>query len=185
MTSRFGWSPGMESTFIDHLLMRPTTSWRGVRGVRAAFGAEASEEKLDEIAMEEAEDDFWDLSSADLDFVDLDELADFGEDDELDMHIMDEEGPALRESDLLEWEEDTFGRLYRAQDYEMVKASEGDLGALAGQSGWSGYRGGRPTFGATDAQLHVGQFRYSGNEIATFALGAGFLAVFAKSMDVI
>lgn len=34
------YSPGMDADFIDHLLVRPHTSWRGTRGVRVNFGAE-------------------------------------------------------------------------------------------------------------------------------------------------
>lgn len=164
-----GWSPGMESSVIDHLLVRPQTSWRGVRGVRAYFGAEseAAEEEADRLAMEQADDEFWDLSGLDLELADLDEVADLDADEEDDMFLLEEAA--------------NYGRLYRAQDYEMVSASEGDAGALMGRSGSSGYRGGRPTFGA---ELKVGPsgLEYSGNEVAAVALGFAFFAVAAKGM---
>lgn len=164
-SSRAGFSPGMESTFIDHLLVRPHTSWRGVRGARAYFGADEEmddiEDELDEAAealsIEQATDEFWDLTDSELEMIDPD--------------VVDEE---------------LYGRLYRSRPYEMVQASEGDLGALSSQSGWSGYRGGRPTFGAEGSvSMSPRGLEYRGNEIAAAAIAAGALVVFAKSVKLI
>ncbi len=37
-SSQTMFSPGLDSTEIDHMVLRPHTSWRGVRGVRTNFG---------------------------------------------------------------------------------------------------------------------------------------------------
>lgn len=41
-SSQTMFSPGLDSTEIDHMVLRPHTSWRGVRGVRANFGSDDS-----------------------------------------------------------------------------------------------------------------------------------------------
>jgi hypothetical protein len=136
------WSPGMEATFIDHLIVRPHTSWRGVRGANAAFGAE-------------------------------DEFDDAFDDEDLDMDEIEEELDMI--------EKDSFGRLYMSPEFhKLEKASAGDMGALIARSGGSGYRGGRPSFGAKLDVSHQG-ISFTGSEIAAVALGLGFLLVAARS----
>lgn len=128
------WTPGIDATFVDHLLIRPHTSWRGVRGAKPYFGAE-----------DDSDDDFDDI-----------------------------------EEDLVAIEEemgDTFGRLYESVEYhELRPAGPGDQGALIARSGGSGYRGGRPSFGA-ELKVSPTQIQFSGSEFAAVALGLGFILV--------
>lgn len=154
------WSPGMEASFVDHVLLRPKSSPYGTRTVAPRFGAE---EMDDDDLLDAVEDDFWDLSAYELEHVDLEEL-----DEKYDL-FGDEE-------------EDAYGRLYMTSDYRLDKADPADLGTIVGRSGSSGLRGGRSTFGAT---LQIGNFSYSGDDLGAFLLGLGFVAVMAKSVKVI
>lgn len=150
-SSHYAWSAGMESSFLDPLLVKPHTSWRGTRGVRVAFGG--VEEEADEVLEDE------DLSS-------------YGADDDLDALFDD------LDSDL---DQDLgFGRLYLGAEYhELDPAEPADIGALLARSGGSGYRGGRPSFGA---QVSVGPVRYEGSDLGAFFLGAAGLLLLGKGM---
>lgn len=90
-------------------------------------------------------------------------------------------------------EDDAYGRLYRSPPFhELVQASPGDRGALQSRSGQSGYRGGRPTFGAhtkrdqpqvygaDQARIDIGPLRYEGSPFGAVALGLGALVLFFK-----
>jgi len=178
-SSQYSFSPGMESTFIDHLLVRPTTSWRGVRGVRSQFGGESYgdedfESRADDIVIEQAEEDFWDLPDSMIMNSDPDDIGDF--DLEMEEEIEEDEEMTSHEA---------YGRLYMGQEgHRMQSPSHADLGALSGHSGRSGYRGGRPTFGTSGANVSFGPMSYTGNEIASFTLAMSGLAIIGRSLKI-
>lgn len=41
-SSHYSWSAGLDASYLDPLLIKPHTSWRGVRGARVNFGADGS-----------------------------------------------------------------------------------------------------------------------------------------------
>ena len=83
--------------------------------------------------------------------------------------------------DELDAEDDEYGRLYMGAEYhELDQAEPGDMGALIGRSGSSGYRGGRPSYGLADVHTPMGSITNI-NDSAAFFLGAGALLVFAKA----
>ena len=105
---------------------------------------------------------------------------DFDEFGDIDSQI-DEMFGALEDEldDELANEED-YGRLYMGARYhELDQASPGDIGALIGRSGSSGYRGGRPTFGG-GAMMSFGPVKYEGCDAGAIVLGLGALVVLGK-----
>lgn len=46
-SSQTMFSPGLDAGVADHILLRPHTSWRGVRGARVNFGSEPSSDAED------------------------------------------------------------------------------------------------------------------------------------------
>jgi len=77
--------------------------------------------------------------------------------------------------------DEEYGRLYVGAKYhELDHAEPGDIGALIGRSGSSGYRGGRPSFGLADVHTPLGSITNI-DETAAFFLGCGALIVFGKA----
>ena len=124
------------------------------------------------------------------------DIADDGDDEEVSIRqsrakkaSLDSEADALfselneeLDEDIFGFDGDDYGRLYMGAEYhELDYASPGDLGALVGRSGSSGYRGGRPTFGA-DATMSFGPIEYRGNEWGAFFLGAGALVLLGRGV---
>ena len=50
-SSHYSFSPGLDASYVDHLIVHPHTSWQGTRGVRVSFGAETLDE-LDQLGDE-------------------------------------------------------------------------------------------------------------------------------------
>ncbi len=75
--------------------------------------------------------------------------------------------------------EDAFGRLYVHDDDRTEASDPADPAVLVARSAErSGYRGGRPFFGADDKlRLRAGQFEYDGPQFGGIVLGLAGLAV--------
>lgn len=157
-STHYSFSPGMSSDYIDHLLVHPHTGWQGTRGVRVSFGADD---------IDEEDDDSW-------------LFDEFGSDDDSDYDSDDDDLAALEAE--IDEDLESFGRLYLGEeDWRLAPASSGDLGALIGRSGSSGYRGGRPTFGA-DAKVRLpGILEYEGSNAGALALGLAAMIVFFQN----
>lgn len=64
-----------------------------------------------------------------------------------------------------------YGRLYPSSgDHRLQPAGEQDRSVLIGRSGRSGYRGGRPFFGA-DVKMSMGPLQYEGPQLGGVVLG--------------
>lgn len=164
-SSHYAWSAGMESSVLDPLLVKPHTSWRGHRGIRVMFGGQTEDEADD--LLDELEGDF--------------DLTESIEDDEYGALVEAEADELMDELDA-ELDEDLYGRLYLGAEYhELDHAEPGDLGALVGRSGSSGYRGGRPSFGA---RVEFGPVRYEGGEVSALFLGFAAFTILGKGMGV-
>jgi len=262
-SSHYMFSPEMESGFIDHLLVRPHTSWRGTRGVRVNFGGvdldDAVDEDLDDL--EDEDEEFGILGIAltekarerkrlrkkgrrvrraikkNIGGRDTDKLQErlrrlkaamaqpgrtvtvqrrggkvstmtksdlrkriratqrelasrgaafgFDADDEYgedDVSVEAELDALDAEMDHDIFADEDYGRLYVSSgDYRYREAGPGDRGALLGRSGSSGFRGGRPTFGAR-VDVPILGMSYEGSELGAFAIGMGALAVAGKAL---
>lgn len=278
-SSHYMFSPEMESGFIDHLLLRPHTGWRGTRGMRVNFGEDDmdefgedfdefghdfddfGEDDLDEFGEDEEEEDFGILGIAltrkakerkalrkkgrrvrkaikkrigGRGTEDLQERlrrlkaamaqpgriktvqrrggktsqmtksdlrkrirmtqrelakrgAAFGFD--VDDEYGEDDAALEAELDALDAEldeeifgDEDYGRLYMSPEgYYPKEASPADHGAILGRSGSSGFRGGRPTFGARVDVPLLGM-SYEGSELGAFAIAMGGLAVAGKAL---
>ncbi len=263
-SSHYMFSPGMESGFIDHLVVRPHTGWRGTRGVRVNFGEDDleafGEEVSEAFGEDEDEDDAFGILGIALtkkakerkrlrkkgrrvrkaikkniggkETEDLQErlsrlkaamaqpgrikvvhrrsgktsrmtkgdlrkriratqrelakrgeafgfYEEYGEDDaelEAELDVLDAE----LDEEIFGGED--YGRLYVSPEgYYPEEATPGDVGSVLGRSGSSGFRGGRPSFGARVDVPLLGM-SYEGTELGAFAIAMGGLAVAGKAL---
>lgn len=68
----------------------------------------------------------------------------------------------------------SYGRLYAHSGDELERSGPVDGQVLLGRSGTSGYRGGRPTFGAGDlpeTEISMGPLQYRGPQLGGIVLG--------------
>ena len=96
---------------------------------------------------------------------------------------LDAEPPERASSDWTGTRATAYGRLYRHRSDRLERSGPSDPSVVIGRSGSSGYRGGRPFFGADEKmRWRAGQIEYEGPPLGGVLLGGACLLVLWKAL---